>query len=164
MTNKLFLTIACLGVVLTLSACIENIYKAAEWTMDIGESEAWKTQALQGDAEAQYKVGQLYCCGERPRYDNIKALYWFCMAAKQGQRDAMFEVGNMYENEHRYKGSVIPRDPVLAYTYYMLAVAQGNDGAVSPYNMLKETLTNEEQDRATAIFKQWPNIPCEVTR
>ena len=162
--NKFFVVITCLGTTLLLTACIETLFGAKEWVTDIGKSEAWKTQALQGDAEAQYKVGTLYCCGERPRYDNIQALYWFCQAAKQGQRDAMYEVGDMYENEHRHKGSVIPRDPVLAYTYYMLAVAQGNDNAVTPFEALKIKLSEEEQSRGEAIFHKWPHIPCEVTR
>ena len=73
MKNIIVITIA----VLMLSGCVEAVYDSARFVKSVSQKETWKTLALQGDAEAQYRVGGLYCCGERPEYDNVKALRWW---------------------------------------------------------------------------------------
>ncbi len=39
--------------------------------------------AEQGDAQAQYELGVSYCCGTG-YYDTVRAIEWWCKAAKQG--------------------------------------------------------------------------------
>ncbi len=123
-----------------------------------------KTKALGGDAEAQYHLGKLYCCGETPEFDNVEALRWWCKSAKGGQRDAMYEVGKLYETSHKYKGSIIPRNNVFAYTYYKKSYDNGNDKAQESMDRVYKELSKDDKDNATYLLEQWPVIGCEVTR
>ncbi len=165
MMKRNSLKIFMIGLIcVAVTGCIEMMFKSAEWGRDAAKVEAWKVLALQGDAEAQFTVGQYYCCGKRPRYDNVKALFWFCKAAKQGQRDAMTEVGKMYEFEYEFEGSVIPRDHAMSYAYYSLAMLQGSDGAREYREALMPRMTENEKEKANVLLKKWPNVPCAVSR
>ena len=157
-------TIILTAIVVLLSGCVETIYKIGKKANQIGKSEVIKTKALAGDAEAQYQLGKLYCCGESPDFDNVEALRWWCMSAKNGQRDAMLEVGRLYETSHEYKGSIIPRNNVMAYTYYVKAVENGNDDAVESLNRVENKLSKKEKEHSAYLLKQWPVIGCEITR
>jgi TPR repeat protein len=53
--------------------------KAAEW---------YQKAALQGDADAQYKLGVCYYYGHGTSQDHTKAVEWLQKAADQGQEDA----------------------------------------------------------------------------
>jgi len=45
--------------------------------------------ADKGDREAQYRLGNSYCCGaEGSFWDTKEAIKWWCKAAAQGQADA----------------------------------------------------------------------------
>jgi TPR repeat protein len=47
------------------------------------------TAAEQGDREAQYQLGNAYCCGAAGGFwDTAEAVTWWCRAAAQGQADA----------------------------------------------------------------------------
>ena len=69
----------------------------------------YRMAALQGDAEAQFQLGQIYHIGTAfPEYSEEKykwylkveaALKWYRMAAEQGHVDAQFKLGYMYLNE-----------------------------------------------------------------
>ena len=131
---------------------------------NIGKSEAMKALALKGDVEAQYNLGKLYCCGERPEFDNVEALKWWCMAAKSGQRDAMFEVGKLYETSNEYKGSIIPKDNVMAYAYYTLSHQNGNEDGRKPASKIKSALSKEDLKNAEYMLERWPVIGCEISR
>ncbi len=157
-----FLAFLLCGILLT--GCIDYMFKAADYGQSIGKKEAWKTLAMQGDAEAQYKVAEEYCCGDRPRYDNVQALFWYCKAARQNQRDALLTVGELYEHAHDYKGSIVPRNNTMALAYYSLAVKYGNDDAVIPYKELEPELSEAERKDVAELLEAWPNIPCEVYR
>ncbi len=151
-------------MVIALTSCIEWGFRGAEYTGIEGKRQIWKQLAFARDAEAQYKLGKLYCCGERPYRDTVKALYWWCQAANVGQRDAMLEIGKLYENAHKQKGNIIPRDDVLAYTYYQLAVEEGNEDAKRYRNKIKTRLTDRQIDKSRHQLAKWPAIPCEVDR
>ena len=59
----------------------------------------WKPLAEQGNAEAQYYLGQIYYDGPQrtgPAQDYAKAMKWYRKAAKQGQPDAHWWIGAMY--------------------------------------------------------------------
>lgn len=133
----------------------DNIMKAEE-------AARWGYAANGGDAEAQYNMGKAFCCGKRPYYNTYDALKWFCLAAKQGQRDAMYEIGKIYDDAHKEEGSVIPRDEVLAYVYYKKSVEHGNDSAIKSMNNKFLDLNKREREKATKILDEWPEIQCEV--
>jgi uncharacterized protein len=162
-TYRIFL-IALTAILLPLSACIETLYQTGDFLVDATQLQPWKKMALDGDVEAQYKVGTMYCCGERPKYDNVQALKWFCMAAKQGQRDAQFKVAELYETANEYKGNIIPRNPVLVYVYYTLAAQNGNAEAPKALKKLQDPLTAEQMKEAKELLEEFPKIACEIKR
>ncbi len=149
---------------LPLAGCIETLYNVGDFLGDAAQLQPWKKLALDGDVEAQYKVGTAYCCGDRPKHDNVKALYWWCQAAKQGQRDAQFQVGKMYDSASQYKGNIIQQNPVLAFTYYSLAEKNGNNEAVGFKQKLSGVLSAAQKQEAAALLEEFPNIACEVER
>ncbi len=161
---KLFSIGAVVVTSLLLSGCIEMLYDGAKIGKRKAELHAWKFKAEDGDVEAQYKVASLYCCGERPYYDNIEALKWYCKAAKNGQRDAQFEVAQQYENTVNYKGSIVPKDDVLAYSYYTLAEKNHHPDAAEYRARLEEDLTEEQMTEAKVLVERFPRIWCENPR
>lgn len=54
--------------------------------------------ALAGDAEAQNKLGEWYCNGDRLERDMHQSFFWFKEAAKLGHPDAMYNLGICYIN------------------------------------------------------------------
>ncbi len=44
--------------------------------------------ALKGDAQAQYELGNSYCCGNGGFFNTEEAVKWWCKAARQGHRKA----------------------------------------------------------------------------
>lgn len=149
---------------LLLSGCLEEVYDGAGFMKDWSYRQYIKDKAASGDANYQYRAGKLFCCGERPEYDNVEALRWFCEAAKNGQRDAMFEVGKMYETASKYKGEIIPKDDVQAYVFYTLAVQHDSSDAVTYRDKLAEKLTIEQIGKAGVLLERWPAIHCKHTR
>lgn len=49
---------------------------------------ALQDKAQAGNIEAQYQLGNSYCCGDSGFWDTKQAVYWWCQAAKQGHADA----------------------------------------------------------------------------
>jgi TPR repeat protein len=156
--------IAIVAVAFTLTACVETLFNIARKGKQIGASEYLKTTALGGDAEAQYNLGKVYCCGDRPEYDNVEALRWWCMASENGQRDAMMEVGKLYETSHKFKGSIIPRNNVRAFVFYSQAVEHGNDDAKESMIRTEALLSKADKKHASYMMEQWPVVGCEITR
>ena len=76
--------------------------------------------AEQGDATAQFNLGNMYANGEGVPQDDAEAVRWFRLAADQGRPDAQFNLGNMYAN-----GEGIPKDDATAVRWYRLAAEQG---------------------------------------
>jgi len=150
--------------VFILSGCMEILFDGARLSKKKAEIQTWLYLAKDGDVEAQYKVGSLYCCGERPYYNNIEALKWWCTAAKKGQRDAMFEIGKIYDETTNYKGSIVPKDPVLSYTYFSLALLNDHTASSDYIARIKSKLSEEELKEAETLIKRFPRIWCENPR
>jgi TPR repeat protein len=89
-------------------------------------------KAAQGDAEAQYNLGDLYNFGNLVPQDDKKARQWFEKAAAQGYAGAQNDLGTLYAN-----GSGVPRDDVRAYMWISLAEAHstGNSKKYAAINL-----------------------------
>ena len=59
----------------------------------------WKPLAEQGNAEAQYNIGQMYYKGKGALKDYKEAVKWYRKAAEQGSADAQHSLGYIYENK-----------------------------------------------------------------
>ena len=91
--------------------------------------------AEQSDAEAQYRLGEMYRSGEDPQYnefdeeyysgegvrrDDQSAVKWFRKAAEQGHAEAQVRLGGMY-----YYSGGVPRDYQEALKWFRKAAEQG---------------------------------------
>jgi len=107
--------------------------------VDAGESKASKAfdEALENFenyltaniASAQFHINARHFFGVMYNYgvwcDLEKANYWFVKAAEQGDTDAQYELGLMYE-----KGRGVPKDYAKAAEWFSKAAAQGNTEAM----------------------------------
>ena len=78
--------------------------------------------AEQGNAEAQYCLGELYYYGNRGvKQDYTQAIDWLQKAAEQGNADALYLLGKCY-----YFGNGVNEDLVLAMHLYHKSAELGN--------------------------------------
>lgn len=80
-----------------------------------------------GDADAQYNIGWMYLNGYGLRVNDSLALEWWRKASEQGHSDASFSIGMLYslgEGE-------VPKSEEKAIDYYLLAVEDGQEDAVT---------------------------------
>ena len=86
----------------------------------------WRPFAENGNATAQYNVGQLYFLGRGVLQNYAEALKWHTLAADQGHAPAQSIIGRMYAT-----GRGVPQDFLRAYMWYELAAAFSTDGRFS---------------------------------
>jgi len=67
-------------------------------------------------AKPQYNLGAMYANGTGVPQDDIKAVFWFRMAAKQGHIMSQSTLGFMYVN-----GEGVLEDYVQAYAWWSIA-------------------------------------------
>ena len=72
--------------------------------------------AEQGDAEAQFNLGQMYLEGKAVPQDYEQTVYWYRLAAEQGYTRAQNNLGLMY-----YNGLGVPQNLEQAEHWYRLA-------------------------------------------
>lgn len=87
-------------------------------------AELYQLAVDQGNATAQWPLGQCYELGDGVEIDASKALELYTLAAKQGNRIGQFCVGHSYE-----EGVGVMKDWGKAVEFYELAAAQGDKEA-----------------------------------
>lgn len=80
-----------------------------------------------GDADAQYNIGWMYMNGYGLRVNDSLALEWWQKASRQRHADASFSIGMLYSMGE----GGIPKDPNKAIDYYLLALEEGHEDAIS---------------------------------
>ena len=88
----------------------------------------WKPLAEQGNAAAQYNLGNIYYNGDGVLVDHKEAAKWFRLAAEQGKAEAQYDLGVMYAN-----GQGVIEDDKEAVKWYRLAAEQSH--AKAQYNL-----------------------------
>ena len=84
----------------------------------------WKQAAEQGNADAQYGLGDLYLDGLGVEQDYAQALNWYRKAADQGNAQGQIAIGYLYR-----LGKGVLQDYVESVKWYRLAAEQGNANA-----------------------------------
>ncbi len=82
----------------------------------------WRNAAEQGDAVAQFRVGQIYEMGLGAAPDYATAAGWYKKAADQGNGPAAINLAVLYE-----KGLGVKQDPLAALNLYRKAQGLPND-------------------------------------
>ena len=80
------------------SSLIAGLMLIASSTFAAGEFESMKKAAEQGDAAAQFNLGQIYYSGEEVAQDYAEAMRWYRLAGDQGHMEAQYSLGVMYTN------------------------------------------------------------------
>ncbi|HEY6662367.1 MAG TPA: SPOR domain-containing protein [Sphingomicrobium sp.] len=138
----------------------------------------WRPLAEQGDADAQFNLGQAYRLGRGVPIDLGAAQIWFERAATKGHTDAqttlgllLFQNGNHTgalrwlkaasdKGEPRamlvygtalFNGDSVPQDPVQGYAYISRAAAQGLPAAKDTLAQLDRILPLEDRKKGTAL-------------
>jgi uncharacterized protein len=84
--------------------------------------------AEQGDAIAQYNLGNMYASGKGAPQDYAAAISWYRKAAAQGYAGAQYNLGHIYRN-----GQGVRQDYAAAASWYRKAAEQGD--ADAQYNL-----------------------------
>lgn len=147
---------------LSLAGCVQKAVHLARETPGMVDRGVIYKNAMDGDVEAQYDLGTNYCCGPGILHDTPQALYWWCQAGRQGQKDALYQIGTLFENTRRIVGSEVPVDPAKAYAYYSLAEKRHSQEGAAARARLEKTLSPEDRSKADEIIRFWPNMECEL--
>ena len=122
---------------LVILALLAPLYAGADSDRGVAASQAGdyetlekilKKAAEQGNASAQFNLGNMYRLGEAVIQDDEEAVTWFRLASEQGHASAQFNLGLMYRD-----GKGVLKDDKEAVKWYQLAAAQGTAGA--QYNL-----------------------------
>ena len=96
----------------------KNAYKKGDYTTALRE---WRPLADQGDAFAQFGLGEMYSRGHGVAQDYVQALKWYRKAADQGNASAQSNLGFMYG-----EGQGVAQDYAEALKWYRKAADQGD--------------------------------------
>ena len=97
--------------------------------------------ALDGNAEAQRKLGYFYLYGQGVTQSSIEAVKWYRKAAEQGLVKAQFELGNIY-----HEGIGIRQNYAGAVKWYRKAAEQGFANAQSNLGLMYHDGLGIQQD------------------
>jgi len=122
------------------------------WVKTLGiTDDQLETLASQGKAEAQL---QLYW--NNP--GDEQAFKWLCRAADQGNTEARYRLGLLYENG----SGGAPKDPIDAYMWYRLSAHTGNYMRASDQaKRLYAKMTIEQKRQAERRLFEWNPGKCE---
>jgi uncharacterized protein len=153
MTKQASICSVLLGVVLVMPAWADfaagrRAYEKGDYATALKE---WMASAEQGDAAAQFHLGDMYAEGKGVAQDSAEAARWYRKAADQGNAEAQYNLGLKYEI-----GAGVPRDNVEAVRLFRRAAEQGNPRAQFRLGGMYETGARVPQDYVEAHI--WLNL------
>ena len=110
--------------------------------------------AEQGDAVAQFKLGEMYAKGEGLPEDDAEAMKWWRKAADRGNLDAQHNLAVSY-----FTGDDVPQDYVQAYLWWSLAAAHGDVDAGKDRDNVAGKMTPAQIEQAKALVAAWKPTP-----
>ena len=113
----------------------------------------YRLAADQGNALAQNNLGYMYQNGQGVPEDYggyVEAVRLYRLAADQGNALAQSNLGLMYA-----QGFGVPEDIVLAYMWFNIAAAQGNEGARNNKDFAEQQMTREQITEAQRLTREW---------
>ena len=110
-----------------------------------------------GEAAAQFYVGEMYRFGRGVKKDEARSATWYKKAATNGSSDAQYALGMMYAN-----GIGLDVDYVEAYRWLSLAnfrlspwETERRDRAVKTRDKILTAMSQADVDRAKALVIAW---------
>ncbi len=173
---KNFFLLAILASALLLDGCYTPLIEGAQEGYDAVRRDPLQADAASGDPVAQYKLGDTYCChGGGPMdnvsiYDNHKATYWYCQAARQGYGPAQLRLANVYSGHPIHGLHIALRasalvgsadtDLAVALMWASVAASHGVEDADALRGEIALQATEKQRTRAATLLKDWRTAPC----
>ncbi len=123
-------------------------YKRGDYATALHE---FRRLAEQGEAKAQFNLGNMYENGQGVPRDKARAVKWWRKAAEQGHAEAQYNLGVMYD-----KGQGVTQDYAKALQWYRKAAEQGLATAQHNLGNMYENGQGVPQDYAHAHM--WFNL------
>ena len=113
-----------------------------------------KPFAKQGDAIAQFHLGEMYYTGQGVAWNNKEAAKWSRRSADQGNGKAQSFLASMY-----WFGHGVPKDNVSAYMWNSLAASSGDNSlsivVSSLRNIFAKKMTLDQIAEAQKLAREW---------
>ena len=119
-------------------------------TAEPASQQQLQTLAGQGDANAQWMLGQALLTGDLGSTDDAEAVQWLERAADQGHGLAQRDLGGLYE-----LGRGVAQDTLEAFFWYSLASRQDIGRARVRRDALAAMLTAEQQEAVSTRLRGW---------
>lgn len=165
-------------LLLPLGGCFGIVGEGMRASKNTGERDKYLAAAERGDAVAQFKVGDSYCCSPTisdPIYDNRKATRWLCASARQNHAPAMLKLSRIYSGKMvdglRLAWRTVDgvsnvfastrENLSVAYSWANLAKQHGEADAAKLSQAIWEDMNKEERGKASELLKLGLDIPCE---
>ncbi len=141
-----------------LAGCAAPIVGGVAGIAEKEKRDKWMPKAKEGNAEAQYRVAEPYCCGRGAFYDTDLAIAWYCRASIQGHTDAQYKLANVYAGDLGIKSEIRTvgmefEDPVKAYAWYSVAASDGHSEAMKKKEKWEGKLNSTQREEAEQIIK-----------
>ena len=108
-------------------------------------SQYWRL-AEQGDATAQFNLGNMYANGQGVAQNYQEAVKWYRLAAEQGDADAQFNLGVMYAN-----GRGVTQDDRIAHMWFNLLASFGNKDGANARDRIAARMTSNQVSEAQSF-------------
>jgi hypothetical protein len=106
--------------------------------------------AEQGDAEAQFSLGNMFIEGQGIPRDEQQAISWFRKAAEQGFIPAQVNLGVMYA-----QGQGVERNLVEAHKWFNIAGGAVDEEGMDLREAVEEEMSPAEISEAMRLAKDW---------
>ena len=137
------------GLILTMTGTF--LISAAPFALaDPASEQQLQALAGQGDANAQWMLGQALLTGNLGTIDEAEAVRWLQLAADQGHALAQRDMGMLYE-----QGQGVTQDTLEAFFWYSLASRQDSGRARVRRDVLAAMLTPDQREAIAARLKGW---------
>ena len=111
--------------------------------------QGWENLAENGDAEAQYNLGNLYRVGHGFTENDKTAVKWYTFAAKQGHASAQYFLGWMYAD-----GEGVIQDNVRAHMWLNISASSENKTATKTKAILAKKMTPAQSLEAQELARE----------
>lgn len=144
---------------------------------DASRRALYQARAEAGDAEAQFRLGDSWCCVVRgaggsardAAFNNETATEWLCRSAQQDYGPAEFELARIYsgrpyrynvEMSHAPRVAGAPANMAVALMWADLAKKNDVSGASDLRDAIAAEATVKDKDEKTRLEAAWEAAPC----
>ncbi len=177
----IFICLILITIPFLFGGCYAPVIEGAQQGYDATKRVQLKNEIKTNDLEKQYELGNTYCCkGGGPLndlsiYDNNKATYWYCKAARKGYGPAQLQLAKLYSG-HAIRGLHIALrassaignvDTNLSVALMWAKRASLNkhdvdiEDAVELRDEISKKATEQEVAKTEALSSNWQTVACE---